>query len=210
MFTFSGYVDNKEDTVPFLWKTELPHFKITFCEFFFFSGRWSDLWDRRLWTAGIQGPVRKLCSVHAVWARHGVVQGNCGVRETVICLCFFIYIYLLICLAASGLGCGMRDLLLQCENSVVVVHRFSCSEACGILVSWPGIEHGSPELQDGFSTTGSPGKSHVCVFFKCILISWILSVDDWWWFPPLAKCCTIPSSIHSIHVSHWDRRSRFW
>ena len=37
MFTFSGYVDNKEDTVPFLWKTELPHFKITFCEFFFFQ-----------------------------------------------------------------------------------------------------------------------------------------------------------------------------
>ena len=62
---------------------------------------------------------------------------------------FFIYIYLLICLDASGLGCGTRDLLLQCENSVVVAYRFSCSAACGILVSRPGIEHGSPELQGG-------------------------------------------------------------
>ena len=66
--------------------------------------------------------------------------------------CVFIYTYLLICLDASGLGYGTRDLLLQCENSVVVAYRFSCSAACGILVSRPGIEHGSPELQGGFST----------------------------------------------------------
>ena len=75
---------------------------------------------------------------------------------------FVIYAYLLICLDASGLGCGTRDLLLQRENSVVVVHRFSCSAA-------RGIKHGSPELQGGFSATGPPGKSHVGVFSNAFL-----------------------------------------
>ena len=69
-------------------------------------------------------------------------------------------------LAVLGLSCGtgdlhcdQQDLLLQRMDSVVVASRFSCSKACGILVSHPGIEPVSPELEDGFITTGLPGKS---------------------------------------------------
>ena len=43
--------------------------------------------------------------------------------------------------------------------SVVVARGLSCSVACGILVLQPGIEPSSPAFQDGFSSTGSPGKS---------------------------------------------------
>ena len=43
--------------------------------------------------------------------------------------------------------------------TLVVASRFSCPKACGILVSHPGIEPVSPELEDGFITTGLPGKS---------------------------------------------------
>ena len=31
--------------------------------------------------------------------------------------------------------------------------------ACGVLVLQPGIEPSSPALEDGFLTTGPPGKS---------------------------------------------------
>ena len=51
---------------------------------------------------------------------------------------------------AYQLPCGMRDL--------------SSPVACGILVPRPGIEPASPALQDGFFTTGPPGKSQF-VFF---------------------------------------------
>ena len=44
-------------------------------------------------------------------------------------------------------------------GSVVVAHGLSCPVACGILVPRPGIEPVSPALQDGFLTTGPPGKS---------------------------------------------------
>ena len=44
---------------------------------------------------------------------------------------------------------------LQSTGSVVVVHGLRCPAACGILV--PKLT--SPVLQDGFLTTGPPGKS---------------------------------------------------
>ena len=40
-----------------------------------------------------------------------------------------------------------------------MVHRFSCSVACGILVPQPGIKPTSPVLQGGFLTTGPQWKS---------------------------------------------------
>ena len=43
-------------------------------------------------------------------------------------------------------------------GSVVVEHRLSCPEACGILVPRPGIEPVSPALAGKFLTTGPPGK----------------------------------------------------
>ena len=53
-------------------------------------------------------------------------------------------------------GCGawaphMWTQLMQC--------RLSCSAACGILVSWPGIELASPALEGGFLNTGPQGTS---------------------------------------------------
>ena len=43
--------------------------------------------------------------------------------------------------------------------SLVGEHRFSCSSACGILVSEPGIEPMSSALAGRVLTTGPPGKS---------------------------------------------------
>ena len=43
--------------------------------------------------------------------------------------------------------------------SVVVACELCCLMACGILVPQPGIELACPELEDGFLTTGPPGKS---------------------------------------------------
>ena len=45
-------------------------------------------------------------------------------------------------------------------GSLVVAHKLSFSEACGVLVSLPGIEPTSPALQGRFLTTGLPEKSH--------------------------------------------------
>ena len=45
-------------------------------------------------------------------------------------------------------------------GSVAVVRGLSCPTACGILVPWPGTEPPSSALEDGFFTTGPPGKSH--------------------------------------------------
>ena len=45
---------------------------------------------------------------------------------------------------------------LYSTGSVVVVHKFSCSTACGI--SRPGIKLVSPVLPGGFFTTEPPGK----------------------------------------------------
>ena len=49
-------------------------------------------------------------------------------------------------LAASGLSCSiqdlpcvMQDLSLWCTDSLIAILGLSCSTACGILVSQPGI-----------------------------------------------------------------------
>ena len=60
--------------------------------------------------------------------------------------------------ATRGLSsCGARA--LERVGSVVAVRGLSCPAACRILVPQPGIEPASPALQDGFLTTGPPGKS---------------------------------------------------
>ena len=46
-------------------------------------------------------------------------------------------------------------------GSVVVAHGLSCPTACEILVPQLGIKLASPAFQDGFYTTGPPGKSQV-------------------------------------------------
>ena len=96
---------------------------------------------------------------------------------------FIIYLAALdLCSSVQDLHYIMWDLSLQCidylvethwlqsvQDSVVVVHWFSCSAACGILVPWPGIKPTPPELQGRFLTTGPPGKSpdklHLIILF---------------------------------------------
>ena len=59
----------------------------------------------------------------------------------------------------TGSSLHHAGLLLWRTDSFVVArgHRLSCSSACGILVSRPGIEPPSPALQGRFLTTGPPG-----------------------------------------------------
>ena len=82
----------------------------------------------------------------------------------------------------SGLHCGMQDLCLLHEGSVVAAWS-SDPAACGILVSPSGIEPASPALEGGFLTIGPLGKSwpyssdtsqppYLCPFtFSCVFIS---------------------------------------
>ena len=98
--------------------------------------------------------------------------------------CLFIYV------AASGPSCGTWNLHWLCGSFVVVVpglyscgtqlpesgqHGLSCSVACGILVSRPGIKPVSPELQGGFLTTGQSGKSLLRLFMFGASVSTSLS-----------------------------------
>ena len=83
------------------------------------------------------------------------------------CFSFSVFTYL----ASSGLSCSTQNFrcimrIFPCdarssekEVSIVVLRRLNCSKACGILVSWPGIEPESFALQGEFSTAGPPGKS---------------------------------------------------
>ena len=52
----------------------------------------------------------------------------------------------------------------ECVGSVVAASGPSCPAACGILVPQPGMQPASPALQDGFFTTGPPGKSHILTY----------------------------------------------
>ena len=72
--------------------------------------------------------------------------------------------------AASGLSCCTQHLSLRHVGSVVVARGLSCPVACGILVSRPGIKPASPALQDGFLTTGPPGKSRDHTHFEKITV----------------------------------------
>ena len=86
-----------------------------------------------------------------------------------------------LCLSCGtwDLHCVMQDLPLHLTDSLVVACRLSscnglnCSNACGILVSRPGIKPASPALKDRFSITGPPGKS---LFFHFLL--WNISYSD--------------------------------
>ena len=56
-----------------------------------------------------------------------------------------------------------------------VVAVLSCSAACGILVSRPGMEPTSPALQGRFLTTGPPGKSLKWIILRAMkILQWFL------------------------------------
>ena len=81
--------------------------------------------------------------------------------------------------------CILQDLSLQRMDSLVIVHRLSCSVAFGSLIPWPGIEPVSPALQGGFLTAGPPGKSlsfsvdgPLFYFSRCEIFLYTTPPDD--------------------------------
>ena len=70
-------------------------------------------------------------------------------------------------LVVHGLSsCGVQD--PQCTGSIVAICGFSCSVACGILVSRPGIKSMFPALRGKFLTIEPPGKSPI--FLRYLLV----------------------------------------
>ena len=65
----------------------------------------------------------------------------------------------IIILAALGLCHSSWALCCGAWASVVATRLAKLPLACGILVSWRGIESASPALEHEFLTTGPPGKS---------------------------------------------------
>ena len=71
---------------------------------------------------------------------------------------------------------GVWNLSLRPEGfSLVVMRRFSCPEAYGILVPWLGIEPSSPASDDGFLIAGPPRNSPISPFF----LGWSLVMPSW-------------------------------
>ena len=104
----------------------------------------------------------------------------------------FSFLFLkLINLAVSGLSCSTREeSVASCQifcwdgRILVVDHGLSCSLACGILVSWPGIKPASPTLQGRFLTTRPPGKSSFLIIRKRFRILWL---QKWYVHGPILR-----------------------
>ena len=65
-------------------------------------------------------------------------------------------------------------LFIWLHRILVMACRLSCSEACGILVSWPGIKPASPALQVAFSISGPSGKSLKSHFWPVTI--WVIFI----------------------------------
>ena len=121
--------------------------------------------------------------------------------------CFQVFIYLFV----SGLSCCTRDLcsimwdLPRWGSQTLQLwqHRLNHSPVCGILVSWPGTEPESPELESRFLITGLPGKSQSTDYEAdrlhlpaslCYTLAVTLHIT---WPPGLLKCTCVCSVIQS-------------
>ena len=108
----------------------------------------------------------------------------CQNTEFHLFLLFFILFYFkkLIYLAASGLSCSMRGLLLRCLGSLVVACRLQSAWAqqlwhAGLVAPWhvgSQFEPTSPALEGRFLTTGPPGKSHHLFLLNSCFSKYIL------------------------------------
>ena len=67
--------------------------------------------------------------------------------------------------------------LLQHMGFYLVVSRFSCPTASGILVLQPGVEPVSAALEDRFLTTGPQGSPLVDLLLVLFLLSLVLSLS---------------------------------
>ena len=64
------------------------------------------------------------------------------------------------CFYFKYLFIGCIRSLLRCRNLSLVAYGLSCPIACGTIVPRPEIEPASPALENGFLSTGPPGKAH--------------------------------------------------
>ena len=64
-------------------------------------------------------------------------------------------------------------------SSVVLASEFSCPTTCGILVPWPEIKPASPVLEDGFLTTGPPGKSWFWSLLSTFIFPELETLKKW-------------------------------
>ena len=79
---------------------------------------------------------------------------------------FFLFLknILNVFLVASGLNCGLWDLLWLCKGSVVAMCGLSGPTAHGILVPWTGIQPMPPVVEPGCLNHWMPGKSRIVVY----------------------------------------------
>ena len=141
-----------------------------------------------MWCTGLAAPrhvgssrTRTRTCVPCIGRR---ILNHCATREVpiIIFLNKFIYLFLaalgLCCCTRAFSSCGewgllfvaVRVLLLlqsmgsrSAGSSVVVVHGFSCSAACGIFLD-QGLNPCPPALAGGFLTAAPPGKSRKVIF----------------------------------------------
>ena len=62
------------------------------------------------------------------------------------------------CFYFKYLFIGCIRSLLWCRSSSLVAYELSCPIACGTVDPRPEIESASPALENGFLTTGPPGR----------------------------------------------------
>ena len=106
-------------------------------------------------------PTRDPTQFPLQWKHGALTTGPLGKSLFYFFKHFLKFISLFLFLAASGLSFSTWDSF--------VVHRLSCSVACGILDPQPGVEPASPALEGGFFTTEAPGKSLVFTCWLCYL-----------------------------------------
>ena len=112
--------------------------------------------------------LQKLCMYLFIWL-HQVFVAACGIFRYNAWTLYLQHMGSRVC----GLqqfwdrdsSCGMWT--LECTGSGIAAHDLRCSEACGILFSWPGIESECPALQGGFLTAGSPEMSQHTLSLSC-------------------------------------------
>ena len=125
------------------------------------------------------------------------------------------------CLYFKYLFIGCIRSLLRCRNLSLVAYGLSCPIACGTVVPRPEIEPASPALENGFLSTGPPGKAHRLVLQEAVsqggvLLLWgavHLDVTIFFFFWPCHVACGIlvpqpgvesgSSAVKASSPNHW-------
>jgi len=97
------------------------------------------------------------------------------------------------------------------EGSVVVVHRFSCCKACGILLPQLGIEPVPPVLAGRFFTTGPAEK-----FYSWKLLNPRRGAEEHWFIASGSEVQVIiwhlrlASAVETVSIKQCDWALNLW